>query len=229
MQTLFKILRLNKVSLGFSLSLCLLPILVSSSSAYWLIENESLIRNFSSLDWAGFYLLAAVTMAFALTPSTFICILSGYLLGWESLPAVILSYLLACLICYFLAHKLDKGKFLNSIRNIEGVQSTLDKLQTHELRIVILSKISPVLPFSVSNILLSLGGVSLKNFLFGGLIGMLPRTALSIWIGISTLKIQELIEKREFGGYHLIIAGLIVVSILGLYLTFKGGKNKKSP
>ncbi len=161
-------------------------------------------------------------MAIAITPTTFISILSGYFLGWLCMPFVVISYLFAAILGFFIAKKIDKGKFINSLGAIAGIEGILRNLKDRELYITFLAKISPILPFALSNFLLSIGGANLRNFIIGSLLGMLPRTALAIYIGNEAQRISILIEKGNTGlGEQVFISLLIIIGAVGLFRVFK--------
>lgn len=224
---LFHILRQNKVSLFSSILLCAMPIICSYSIGYYMINAQNYFQSLSTIQWAGIYFVSIFTMGFALTPTTFVSILSGFLIGWNSIPAVIISYLSASLVCFLFAKKLDGGKFIKSLQGIKSINQTLENIKKEELKIVILSKLSPILPFALSNVLLSISKVSIGNFLIGGLIGMLPRTLTSIWLGISAQNIQQIIEGKVENSYtHWVVIVLAIISVFGLARIFKKALSK---
>ncbi|MFC7667743.1 hypothetical protein ACFQT0_10365 [Hymenobacter humi] len=52
---------------------------------------------FSSLLY---FVVIAITMAFAFTPTTFVAIVTGYYFGWLGLPGMVVAYALASVIGY---------------------------------------------------------------------------------------------------------------------------------
>ena len=224
----FRIIQNNKSSFVFLIVLVILPIIVSSSITFWAINHEALIKNFSLPEWSIFYLFSCITMAYAFTPTTFIALISGYFLGWESIFFIIPAYMLASFIGYKTAGLLDKGKFMNSIQEIEAVNNVMNNLKKDELNIIILSRLSPALPFAMMNVLLSYLKAGMKNFMLGSLIGMLPRTLVSIWIGMQASYISELFSNNEKGyEIKILIAVLLILSFAGLtYIISKALKVK---
>jgi FtsH-binding integral membrane protein len=55
-----------------------MPLVVSSSITVWVMFHEANIHQFDLSTWTMVYAAASLTMAFALTPTTFIALLSGY-------------------------------------------------------------------------------------------------------------------------------------------------------
>jgi uncharacterized membrane protein YdjX (TVP38/TMEM64 family) len=156
-------------------------------------------------------------MAFALTPTTFIALLSGYFLGWIAVFPVAISYWIASLVGYKTAQLIDGGRFLKILAENPNVKKIVDNLQKDEFKIILLARLSPVLPFAITNVLFSFTGTKLKNFLTAGFIGMLPRTILTIWLGTQAQEIRKVIEHPNEGSLsQFFILALILASMVGL-------------
>jgi len=210
-------LKKNTFTLFYTFFLGLMPLLVSSSISYWIITHEQEIQNFTFQNWTIAFIFACFTMAFALTPTTFIALLSGYFLGWEAFISVVISYWIASFLGYKTAQMIDGGRFLTILSEKPKVKQILENLQKDEFKIILLARLSPVLPFAITNVLFSFSGTKLRNFLTAGFLGMLPRTVLSIWIGTQAQEIKRLIEHPSEGNItQFLILGLIGGSILGL-------------
>ncbi len=194
-----------------------MPLLVSSSISYWVITHEQEIQNFTFQNWTIAFTITCFTMAFALTPTTFIALLSGYFLGWRAFLPLAISYWVASYIGFKIAQMIDGGRFLKILSEKPQVKQVLENLQKDEFKIILLARLSPILPFAVTNVLFSFSGTKLRNFLTAGFIGMLPRTILSIWIGTQAQEIKRLIEHPSEGNIaQILIIGLVGGSVLGL-------------
>lgn len=210
-------LQKNTFSIVYTFFLGLMPIFASSSISYWLIMHEQEVQHFTTLQWVLVYIASCFSMAFALTPTTFIALLSGYFLAWNAFVPIAISYWCASYLGFKVAKLIDGGRFLNKLSEKPKVRQVLDNLQQDEFKIILLARLSPVLPFAVTNVLFSFSGTKLKNFLTAGFIGMLPRTILSIWLGTQAQEIRKLIEHPSQGsGIQFFVFGLILVSMLGL-------------
>lgn len=168
-------------------------------------------------------MIVTFTMAFSITPTTFISLLSGFFLAWNSLPLVVFSYLSATLICFLFAKKIDNHTFRKSLTSIEGADVFMNRLQEKQLPVIILTKLSPIFPFAISNFLLSISGVKLKQFLLGGFLGMLPRTCLAIWMGIQSEELLSSSLSEEFSFMKFILLAFTLFSLLGIGWIMKKG------
>ncbi len=198
-----------------------LPVSVSSISIIFLSTYENTILGFSFVEWILFYLFTALTMALALTPTTFIALVSGYFLGWTSLTGLVPSYIVAALIGFYLAGQLDKGKFMNQLKGNEKVNGIMENLKTDEFWVIFFCRLSPALPFAMMNVFLSFMKVTMKNFISGSIIGMLPRTLLSVWIGTQASDIMKMLKgTQEPDSSKILVMALLLLSVVGLYVIF---------
>lgn len=227
--SLYKVFKANKSSFLLLLLLIVVPVIVSSSLGIFAVRYEDYLMSLEIWQWILLYIVFSLTMALALTPTTFIALLSGYFLGWISVPFMAFSYLIASFVGYKLAVYFDKGKFLKTLKDVEGVDRIINNLKTSESKIIILSRLSPVLPFAMMNLLLSISGATLKKFLFAGFLGMMPRTLLFIWVGSKAKYFRELLEDPSKDIISEIVFFLLLfVSLFGLFYYFKKAVTKPS-
>lgn len=225
---LLTFIRANSSTLIYTVLLGSVSLIVSSAVTYNAIRYETEIQAFDQGDWLIFFAVSCFTMAFALTPTTFVALVSGYFLGWYSVLPVALANLVASWIGYRTARWVDKGRFLGSLTKKEKARKIVENLKRNEFGIIVMSRLSPVLPFALNNVLLSLAGANLYPFLTAGLLGMLPRILLSIWVGSQAKQIRTLLEKGD-GNHYLEIglALLVIVSLAGLYYYVRSALSKK--
>lgn len=216
MKKTFNLLRSNGRSFSFALCCSFLPLLLSGSIAYLVMEYEILLRDLEPIEWLLLFCISIFSMAFALTPTTLIALMSSYLLGWQALPFVVGAYLLAAILCFYVARAMDAGKFKHSLQDHPQAKLIIERLHQQELTLVIFSKLSPILPFAISNILLAMAGARLKFFILGAFIGMLPRTLLVFWVGVQANNLNALIEEPFAIGQQWIIALILLISLIGL-------------
>jgi uncharacterized membrane protein YdjX (TVP38/TMEM64 family) len=194
----------------YTLFLGIMPLLGSSLLTYWAISQEDSLRQADSIVWSGLFLISIFTMAFALTPTTFVALLSGYFLGWEAVLPVVTSYWIASWVGYRAAQRLDNGMLWQWLNQQPKVATFIEKLHQNDLALLILCRLSPALPFAIMNMVFALTHTRLRLFLTAGFVGMLPRTLLFIWVG-----------KQELSWMPLITIGLMVLSVDGIVVILK--------
>ena len=184
--------------------------LVTSLAITW----QDTLYTLSLHQWAWLFTASALTMALALTPSTLIALISGYFLGWPAFFYILISYPAASALGYLVGKSLDHGQLMKTLPPNSRIHLTLDALQHHQWPLVILTRISPVLPFSLMNLVLPAIGVRFATFLVAGFIGMLPRTLFALWAGMQARNLIVLLKNPTQGNLHVIV--MVIASMLAI-------------
>jgi len=197
--------------------LSVLPIVFTSVLTYYAVIHESSIQSLTSWQWVGLTIVFAITSA-GLTPPTILALIFGYFLGWQAvLPLFIINFG-GILFINLIVHWFDHNRFLRFLHQNPKAQAVLDRISNKELEVIFFAKLSPILPFGLTNLLFALSGAKLKNILLGGFLGMTPRTLLAIWSGREAREIRTLLDNPNQSIWgQVIVAGLILVSIAGLW------------
>jgi uncharacterized membrane protein YdjX (TVP38/TMEM64 family) len=194
-----------------SVLLTVVPLLSSSAIVYFLIKNESTFGNLHWAEWAFVTLVFACTSMIALSPPTLLAMVYGYFLSALAIPYLFLLNMGAITAVYFLTKK----GFGNSLESfIDGHPKSkrlLDQLKNDELRVVFLAKLSPVLPFALTNFVFALSGATFRNVFIGGFLGMIPRTLLAVWVGSNGANIKTLLESPKTADWQQVVVLLLVV------------------
>ncbi|MFT7032630.1 MAG: putative membrane protein YdjX (TVP38/TMEM64 family) [Cyclobacteriaceae bacterium] len=198
---------------GLMIWMGIVPFLSSATITLFAINYEYTIANFEMWAWVFFYLITIVTMALAITPTTFIALISGYFLGFGGLVPIIISYQMASLLGYNLAKKFDDS-FIELIKNkYPSSKQMFENVNRNQLVLVFLSRLSPALPFAIMNVVLSMSKINIVNFFWGGLFGMLSRTIFFIWVGLKASELNEALEGNQNLYISIGLSALIVYII----------------
>ncbi len=93
----------------------------------------------------------------------------------------------------------------------------LSRFHQDQWPLIFFTKLSPVLPFALTNLVFSLAGASLKNMLLGGFLGMIPRTLVAVYAGIQAKAIrQALTNPNPDVSSQVIVLGLMILSVVGI-------------
>ena len=203
------------------------PLLGSASLLGLLYEKQDLLHHLSLGQALLYFVVIACTMAFALTPTTFVAIVTGYYFGWAGLPGMVLAYALAAAIGYELAQRLDHGKLRHFLHLFPKAEAVLGELQTQSWQLILLTRLSPVLPFALMTFVLAIMGVPRKRFLAASVLGMLPRSLFFYWLGTKASDVLALLKDPDEGTLSkLVLVGLVAASLFGLYLVFNRALQK---
>ncbi len=160
-------------------------------------------------------------MAFALTPTTLIALMSGFLWGFEAIFGLIISYGIAAIVGYFLGKKIDNGHLNDFFSKNEKLNLLQSKIENKSIIIIFLMRISPVLPFAITNIFLAMLKINFSKFLIMSILGMLPRTTLAVWLGAQSSTLKAAYQSGNLGVSQLFVVGLVLISIVGLGIVGK--------
>lgn len=198
-----------------------LPVVGSSSLSYVLYRNQALLEHLTLGQSLLYFGIIAFTMAFAITPTTFVALVTGFYLGWAGLPGMVLAYALAALVGYQVAASLDHGKMLQFLHHFPKADAVMRELKHDSWQLIILTRISPVLPFALMTFVLAVMRVDRKRFLLASVMGMLPRSLFFYWLGTKAQDVFSLLKDPDTGtAGKLLVIGLVAVSLFGLYFLF---------
>ena len=159
------------------------------------------------------YSALSVMMGLAMIPTTFVAIFTGFIGGWKLLPVMIFGYILASLLGYLVGQKTDKEYWLSIINRFQRGKDLLRNVGEKSNLFVFSCRLSPVLPFGITNVALSIIGIPLKRFLTFGTLGMLPRTILAVWLGVEAEDFASaMTEGKDLPIFQLTTVLLIFVS-----------------
>lgn len=215
---------MKKNSLYFILLtlLGILPTIISSFILYILYENSHFLENPSLTITGIFFFITTFTMALAITPTTFIAIVSGYFFSWMGLTGIIISYIFASVFGLLIGRGLRKFGIAYQPKAGSKFEKLLTNFGDQEFLLIAFARLSPVLPFAMTNVALSSVDLRWKNYITGSIVGMLPRTFLFFWAGKNATDIWGFISKPSLeGSYEIIPIILVLVSTFGLYAIIK--------
>jgi uncharacterized membrane protein YdjX (TVP38/TMEM64 family) len=173
-----------------------------------------------------FVMLAGLMMGFALLPTTFIALASGYFFGWIAFPLLVFSYSLASVIGYRIGKQTNSSLLDILFLNHPNLEKELEARKSKERDLIFFVRISPVIPFAVSNFLFATMRVSLRKVLVFGILGMFPRTLIVFATGAFAQSFLN--AKDSLSSPIQWAAGLLflVIGGLGIYFYFARKPNK---
>ena len=193
------------------------PLLMSSWITYYAVTHEAQIAAFTASDWAWATAVCSLGCAFALMLPTPLALIFGYFIGWRATVPLFIINMLAILLVNLVVRRLDNDRVRRMIEKKPKAARILTRIREQELKFIFFAKLSPALPFSLTNMVFSLSGASLRNILLGGFLGMVPRTLLAIWTGAEAHHIRTLLDNpNEGAGSQIAVIVLLVVSVGGL-------------
>ncbi|MCP9748674.1 TVP38/TMEM64 family protein [Lacihabitans sp. CS3-21] len=200
----------------------LLPLFSTSLLSYYLLKYESTISTFGLLEWLVLTLFLTLGATIALCPPTFLAIVFGYFMDFKAIPYLLIINFGAIFLIYVFYKILDFKWIEGYFEKNEKIKNLLKNIKADELKIIFFAKLSPILPFALTNLTFAVSGAKLRNILIGGFGGMLPRTLLAVYTGSQAKQIRTLIQNPNEGLFSkILVLLLIIVSVWGITHYFR--------
>ena len=116
-----------------------LPLLVGSALAFWALEEKEFLMKLDFKGWAFIFTLLSIPIAFSLIPNTLAGLLAGYFIGMWGFPGMAWCILLACIIGYHFAKRLDSGIQSEIFRIWPAAEKAAHNLEGNSFSIVFLT------------------------------------------------------------------------------------------
>jgi uncharacterized membrane protein YdjX (TVP38/TMEM64 family) len=191
-------------------------------SQYFRLEQVSLD---TQLDHLVITLILGFVLGLALLPTTLTSLGAGYFWGWWGFPDLVIGYILANCLGYFIGKKLNADFIPLLYQKNPKLEKEIELRLGHPASLIFFIRISPVIPFAISNFLFASLRVPLKKVLFYGIPGMLPRTLIAFITGIIANTFMGAREAINQPIQWLIIFALLVLSMVGIYWTWTRQKS----
>ena len=136
--------------------------------------------------WVGvlyFTIAYIITGALTLAPTYTASVIAGWTFGFaRGFPAIVIGTVGGATLCYlgarrFALHRVADMYHAHPKWDLVR-RALLEENPLKALWIVFLMRLSPVLPFGTTNVLLATSGVRLDIYMLGTLLGLMPRTGL---------------------------------------------------
>lgn len=190
---------------------------------------QQLLRN--ALQWVDdlgaiapiAFIIIYIIATVAFLPGSILTLGGGVLFGvFQGSIYVFLGATIGATLAFLVDRYLARGWISQKIAGNQKF-SAIDKAVGKEgLKIVLLTRLSPIFPFNLLNYGLGVTGVSLKDYVLGS-VGMIPGTIMYVYIGslagsIATLG-GEQPEANPVAQWTIRIIGFIATVAVTLYVT----------
>ncbi|MFN3207962.1 MAG: TVP38/TMEM64 family protein [Roseovarius sp.] len=184
-----------------------------------LAENREALLSYRDAHFAlmvlGFVALYVIIVAFSLPGAAVASVTGGFLFGLALGTVLNVSAAVTGATAIFLAARWGLGRTLAA--RLEASDGALKKFKTglheHEISVLLLMRLVPVVPFFVANLLPALVGVRLVNFLWTTCVGIIPGALVYTSIGVG---LGEVFDRGERPDLSLLWEPQVIGPILGL-------------
>lgn len=184
--------------------------------AYWL-------RDLGIWGVVIFTIAFAILGALALAPTYSTALMAGFCFGFAlGFPAVVIGTVAGAVLCYFGARRWAAERVHQTFVDHpkwELIRRALtEETPGKTLWIVFLMRLSPVLPFGTTNMIMATCGVPMTIYIFGTVLGLIPRLGL---IALAAAGAENLdLSKGE--SWWLLAGGLVATGIAIVIMAMMG-------
>jgi uncharacterized membrane protein YdjX (TVP38/TMEM64 family) len=180
----------------------------------WIKENPT-----SSVP--VFILTISILSGLAILPTNIVGMTSGWAFGFPLGLFTMLSAIGgAVAVNYFISTKLAGKNFQHVIAEKPKLKAIHDALLGGNLIkviiIIVLLRLSPATPFAATNFLISASGVSMKSYILGTVLGYIPRTSATVFVGSSLSQLNFEQPKESWLLILGIVATIVATIVIGV-------------
>lgn len=192
----------------------------------WTIALADRVRGAGA---AGVLLFIAVYVAatVALLPGSVLTLAAGFAYGpIGGLLVTSPASVLAATTAFLLGRTALRGWVQRKIAGTPRIRALSRAIGKDSFRLILLLRLSPVVPFNILNYALGVSEASLSRYVVASFIGMLPGTWLYVYLGSLATTAAELTDASRGGGpgkLALTVAGL-VATVLAVVLVTRSAR-----
>ena len=158
-------------------------------------DLETLINNFIPFLSSSFgifvFVLVYVFWVSCLLPGSWLSMLSGFLYGtWLGSSVVFVGAFIGAHLTFYLGRTFLKEWAQKKVSNFPKVQIMEKAVKREGLKVILLTRLSPLFPFGLLNFTYGLSEVKIRDFTLG-MVGILPGTILYCSLGSLALKVSN--------------------------------------
>ncbi|HWA99251.1 MAG TPA: VTT domain-containing protein [Pirellulales bacterium] len=182
------------------------------------LTGGGLFDRLAELDLRSPWALLALVLLYvpaslALLPVWPLTISAGFLFGVPlGMPAALVGLILGATAGFSAGRRFARSPAVRRIADRPFLAALDEAVQRRAVAIVILTRLSPLVPYNVLNYLYGMTGVSLRSFALGSGLGMLPGTLLYVSMGTQAQNLVDIWQGRVTAGpagIGLLVGGII--------------------
>lgn len=165
--------------------------------------NRSLSRLLEAIQslgpWGPLSMIAVYIVACVLfIPGSILTIGAGFIFGIPlGVATVSIGSTLGAGAAFLFSRTLLRGFLRRKIESNCRFLALDEAVREHGFKIVLLTRLSPVLPFNLLNFAFGVTSVSFRDYMVASWIGMLPGAVLYVYIGSAAKSLADLATRRE--------------------------------
>lgn len=161
-----------------------------------------------------FYMLGTLVLA----PSPVMSIAAGAAFGWWGLPLVVIAGTAGATLAFLISRYFFTGELEDWLTDRPSFRAAKHAVDDEGWRILLLLRVSPVVPFGPQNYLLGLTRVPLKTYVLCTAVGITPGNVVDIYLGVVGVAAAK---GATVAQYAYLGVGLLATIAIVLLVTVK--------
>lgn len=181
--------------------------------AHWIVALADRLRG---MGWVGIALFIAIYVVaeVALLPGSLFTLAAGFAYGpVGGLLVASPASVLAATVAFLLGRTVLRDWIRARIHRYPKAQALDTAIGTNSFKLILLLRLSPVIPFNILNYALGLSDAKVGRYVVASFVGMLPGTWLYVYLGsLATTAAQLTAAGQTESPQKLILTGVGLVS-----------------
>lgn len=190
--------------------------------SHWIVSLADRLRGMGAAGVALF-IVAYVLAEVALLPGSLFTLAAGFAYGpVGGLLVASPASVLAAAVTFLLSRTVLRDWIKTRIARHPKARALDKAIGTNSFKLILLLRLSPVIPFNVLNYALGLSDAKVGRYLIASFIGMLPGTWMYVYLGSLATTAAGLTDASRGGGPQrlaLTLAGLVATVIVVVLVT----------
>lgn len=188
----------------------------------WLADALTWVEANKQTAWLVFALAYIAAIVFILPASVF-SLAAGYLFGIaQGWVLVIFTASIGATLSFLIGRSLLREWVVKRARDMANFSNLDEAVSKKGFLIVLLTRLSPVFPFSLINYIYGITKISVKNYSLATFFGIMPGALLYIYIGSTMKNLQDVLSgniEQTAAQQWLLYGGLLATVILTVLIT----------
>jgi uncharacterized membrane protein YdjX (TVP38/TMEM64 family) len=193
--------------------------------AIWIQHVLHWMQVIQSAGWMGWLMFIGLYAACCVffIPASVLTIAAGAVYGmWGGSALVLTGNALGSLVCLLLTRYFFRDWAKHQISRHEKLKAVEEAVQEDGWKMVFLTRLSPLMPFSLINYALGLTKLSAWRFLLATEVGSVPATIVYVYLGTlmgNLAKVRTDLHGHQTIRWEFQGAGLVITIAITIYIT----------
>ncbi len=166
-----------------------------------------------------FFIVIYILIVLLILPASWLSIAAGYLYGtYLGSVIVFISAFIGATISFFIAKKFFSKKVLVIINKFPKLSLLENIIQKGGLKLIILTRLSPLFPFSILNYFYGLNNIKYKDFSVS-LICIIPGTFLYCSVGSLLNNLSDIVNLKLNNNLFTTLISIVSTSLIIYFLS----------